>query len=211
MNNIFEQQQTMMPNARRASLIALCLVFGQGPMARAQEALTIDSPSVDKSVRKEFGSSQGNYFGFNGPLSGQVFAGLGMPLPSRRLADGNSLLSGCRPHSCMEKAAVIVTPAGTVVAAGLIDFPCSQKRKVQGVRCERGDGKFDDPPVLTVFVTKKNDQQTVLQELKEWADGAQLADRKAYPTETEDSRDISVTEMRIISEAASSRARHAGK
>jgi len=54
--------------------------------------------------------------------------GLGIPSSTKMLSDENYLVSGCRPHSCYEKAAVIVTPAGKLLMAGLIHFSLSSER-----------------------------------------------------------------------------------
>jgi hypothetical protein len=184
-----------MPNRGMAFNISLSAIFALVPLAHADAADFDDGPVLAKAIRKEFGSARGDYFVFGGLVSAQVGMGFGNSDPTRRLGDGNYLVSGCRHQSCDEKAAVIATPAGAVLAAGLINFPCVFHRKVTGVECRKNS---TDPPVLTVFVKKRNNQPAILQDLKDWADGVQLADRKAYPGEPV--LDIAMTEIRIIPE-----------
>lgn len=139
-------------------------------------------PAVYKSVRHEFGSIRGSYFIPDKLVSEQIIMGLGIPNPIVRLVDGNYLISGCRPHSCDEKTAVIVTSASTVLIAGLINFHChrdttkANSASAKAVICERD-------PRLTVLVTRENRQPVLTQELRDWA-------------EHEDQ--VQVTEMRVL-------------
>jgi hypothetical protein len=66
--------------------------------------------------------------------------------PTQLLPDGTYLYAGCRTHSCDEKVAVIATPQGSVLAAGVIHFNCYKKEPVRASakRC-------DDRPRLTVL------------------------------------------------------------
>lgn len=88
--------------------------------------------------------------------------GLGIPDATVHLADGNYLQSGCRRHSCDEKAAIIVTPTGAMLAAGLIYFPCSLPPSLAD-NCEL-------IPRLMVFEKRGNSQPVLLRELQDWAE-----------------------------------------
>ncbi|HKX64135.1 MAG TPA: hypothetical protein VJM78_02420 [Rhizomicrobium sp.] len=121
-------------------------------------------PAVVKSVRHEFRGIRYNYFGPNWLVNEQIIMGLGIPNPARHVADGNTLVSGCRPHSCDEKSAVIVTPAGAMLAAGLIYLSCDGDldKKIPAVDCKLR-------PRLRIFMKQKNDRPALAQELKDWA------------------------------------------
>ena len=103
--------------------VVLCFLL----VALATAATAADKISMQRvysSVRSEFGAIYGSYFLPDRLVSEQIIMGLGIPDPTVELPGGNYLVSGCRPHSCDEKAAAIVTPAGVVLMAGLINFHC---------------------------------------------------------------------------------------
>jgi len=136
----------------------LPLVFLVAALAAPVQAATKDVslPAVGKSLRQAFGGMRHDYFVPGRRVSDQIMMGLGVPNPPRPIADGNSLLSGCRPHSCDEKAAVIVTPAGAMLAAGLIYLGCDQPT----TDCAMA-------PHLTLFLQQKN--AAFARELQDWA------------------------------------------
>lgn len=158
-----------MLNMRAKAGILPCIFFAVAHLATASAATErVSMPAVYKSVREEFGSDRGSYFVPDKPVSEQIIMGLGIPNPTVQLADGNYLVSGCRPHSCDEKAAVIVKPTGMILMAGLINFHCRRDvakkspTSAGAVICERN-------PRLTVLVTRKNNQPVLVQELRDWA------------------------------------------
>jgi hypothetical protein len=116
----------------------------------------VSGPAIAKSIRQEFGRLRGDYYVPGRRVSDQIIMGLGIPNPDRKISDGNVLQSGCRRHSCDEKSAVIVTPAGAMLAAALIHF-----------RCDPRD--CDSVPHLTMFMKQKNDRPAFVQELQDWA------------------------------------------
>ena len=132
-------------------------------------AAEASSPDIFPSVRDELKGVSGSYFLPDKPVSEQIFMGLGIPSPTKKLADGNLLVSGCRPHSCDEKAAVIVTPAGKLLMAGLIHFHCHRDAVKQNAK-STGATSCDRDPRLTVFVKQKNNQPEFTRELQDWAE-----------------------------------------
>jgi hypothetical protein len=78
----------------------------------------------EETLDRAFGERRVSYFVHGLGLSGQFLIGLNVGAPTRLLPDGNYLFSGCRHHSCHEKAAVIATPSGSILAGGLIHFQC---------------------------------------------------------------------------------------
>src|SRR5258708_2210594 len=151
--------KTGMPNI-------LPFVFAAVALLAPARAATDDVrwPAVVKTVQHEFGGIRHNYFGRNWRVSEQIIMGLGNPNPTRPIAHGNYLVSGCRPHSCDEKSSLIVTPAGALFAAGMIYLRCRgdmDKRKPL-VAC-------DFRPHFRIFMKQKNDRPALVQELQDWA------------------------------------------
>jgi len=144
------------------------LVLVLSAAAAPARAASRDIPSdvLVKSVEHEFGGMRHNYIGRSWRVNEQIFMGMGVPNPDKTVADGNILISGCRRHSCDEKTAIIVTPAGAMLAAGMIYFRCPDdldKRKPP-VDC-------DYRPYFRIFLKRKNDRPALVQELKDWAAG----------------------------------------
>lgn len=144
----------------------LPFVFSAVALLAPARAATDDVPSdaLVKSVHREFGGIRYDYFVPGRRVSKQVMMGLGIPNPARHVADGNILISGCRPHSCDEKSAVIVTPAGAMLAASLIYLSCDgdMDKRRPAVDCKLR-------PHLRIFIKQKNDRPALVQELKDWA------------------------------------------
>jgi hypothetical protein len=69
-------------------------------------------------------------------VSEQLSMGLGLPDPPQPLAHGTTLFSGCRVHSCDEKAAIVAAHDGTALAFSLIYFPCDNQRAKAGAMRE---------------------------------------------------------------------------
>jgi hypothetical protein len=140
----------------------ITLAFLASALSAPGRAATPDlyTPAIAKSVLHEFGGMRRDYFVPGRRVSDQIMMGLGIPDPTKRLADGNYLISGCRQHSCTEKSAVIVTPAGTMLAAGIIYFPCAMEKAAQDCFMT---------PYLRIFTKKKNDRPAFVQELQDWA------------------------------------------
>jgi len=155
------------------------ILFALAALTTARAATDrVSLPAVFKSVRHEFGSVRGSYFLPDKSVSEQIMMGLGIPNPTSQLADGNYLVSGCRPHSCDEKAAAIVTPAGATLVAGLINFRCHQDATKQNLAPARAV-ICDHDPRLTVFAKQKNNQPVLTQELQDWA----MRERHVHTTE----------------------------
>src|SRR6185437_14346135 len=155
------RKKAVIPGRRMAAFALLSCVFVLGQLADAR-AVGPGEPAFQKAMKKEFGHTRGNYIDGGGSVEGQFSQVLWPGYPNQTLADGNVLVSGCRPHDCWEKGAVVVTPAGAIVAAGLINFPCALKRKVEGVHCD----VRSDPSVLTVFVRRQNNRPAIVQDVK---------------------------------------------
>lgn len=133
----------------------------------------VSHPAVGKSIRQELGNLRGDYFVRGGGVSDQIIMGLGIPNPEKKISDGNFLQSGCRRHSCDEKSAVIVTPAGTMLAAGMIYSPCSVNNAAPDCFMTVH---------LKIFMKKKNNRPAFVQELQNWATGVGY---KGGPAETQ--------------------------
>lgn len=132
------------------AMAAAVMDGGRGPASEA---------AMSKSLGSSFGRLRGSYFRAGGLVSNQVWEGMGVPGDDIHLPDGNYLVAGCRHHSCDEKAAMVVTATGTMLAAGLIHFPCFG----------HNDENCPFHPILTMFVKKKSDQMVVTKDLQGWA------------------------------------------
>jgi len=149
---------------------AFCILFLlAGLTAVGAVAAEVALPDVFSSVRNELKGVSGSYFLPDKSVSWQIIQGLGIPSPTKKLADGNLLVSGCRRHSCDEKAAVIVTPAGKLLMAGLIHFHCHRNAAKKNAK-PTGATSCDSDPRLTVFVKQKNNQPEFTRELQDWAE-----------------------------------------
>lgn len=159
-----------MLSMRAKAGILPCIFFVAAYLATANAATEkVSMPAVYRSVQHEFGSDRGSYFVPDKPVSEQIIMGLGIPNPTVPLAEGNYLVSGCRPHSCDEKAAVIVTPTGMILMAGLINFHC-HRDVAKNSPTPAGAVICEHDPRLTVLVTRKNNQPALAQELRDWAE-----------------------------------------
>jgi len=146
-----------------AFLIGLFLVAAD-PSDSSAGIGEISKPTISRSLSHEFGAARGSFLVPSGLISEQIMMALGIPNPDLQLASGEYLVSGCRPHSCDEKAAVIVTPRGMVMAAGLINFHCHRLFTKSGkpIRC-------DARPRLTLFLKQNSSRFDLKRQLKNWA------------------------------------------
>ena len=117
--------------------------------------------ALGKSVHREFGGIRHDYF-FPGRVSDQINLGQSIPNPPKLLPEGNTLISGCRVHSCDEKTAVIATGAGVMLAAGMIYLRCVPEKVERAQGCKMVTH-------LRIFLKQKNNRPDFVQELKEWA------------------------------------------
>lgn len=142
---------------RSTCLIFILLLFLLG-------APTFAAPNVANlppSLRAFFGTMRGDFFLPRHLISQQVMLGLSIPdpLPKQRsvtVPDGMTLISGCRLHSCDEKAAVVVDGRGNVSGAALINFRC------------RPSGMCWKEPILTIFLRHNDDK--VATTFRDWAE-----------------------------------------
>lgn len=130
------------------------------------------TPEAEK-VRAFVGDVEGLYLTSEVmPLSTAIIAALGGPPDEPQvLANGHVLMSACRPHSCAEKAGVIVDDEGDVEAAGLVHFNCGPTREGTAVR----SGSCRSTPVATM-VTSGDTDASDLAALRRWAASQNVAE-----------------------------------
>ena len=87
----------------------------------------------------------------------------GPPEPDASLAQGWRLESGCRRHSCDEKAALLWDATGKLRAAALIHFSCSAPGLLPP-----GERPCDVEPTLTI-VSRPDDRAANRRSLLDWA------------------------------------------
>jgi hypothetical protein len=106
---------------------------------------------------------RGDYFYPRGLVADQILEGMSAPDEPVRQDDGTWLITGCRPHSCFEKTAVIATSGGEALAAGILHFHCRpDKKKSRGADC-------DDRYTLTIWLRPHVTSPFLPQNLREWA------------------------------------------
>jgi hypothetical protein len=84
---------------------------------------------------------------------------MGIRFADARLEDQNLLLSGCRPHSCNEKGALIIDATGQILGAGLINPHCGRA----------GHPRCEFAATLTVFVKNIDGRDSIVRALEQWA------------------------------------------
>jgi hypothetical protein len=119
------------------------------------------SEAFISSIKSQFGGKRISFFYKRGILSDQILEGLSHFAPERTLRDGRHLVSGCRPHSCTEKVAVVATPQGKALAVGFINYRC-EFLKGHSQNCSRR-------PRLTLVVPSRNNMASVLEPIRQWA------------------------------------------
>lgn len=141
---------------------ALCLL---SCLATAAVAAEPDWKVAVDSVERVVAGRPGGFFYKRGSLFEHIFAGMSVPDNGRRpsaLPDGNYMFSGCRRHFCPEKSAIVASPSGEMLAAGLMHFPgCQDKDPITvcvGV-----------PPVVTIFLRRSHKDERLAQHLRDWA------------------------------------------
>jgi hypothetical protein len=108
--------------------------------------------SFEAELRTYFGGRKALLFWENATIADQVMSGLGGPPDPITRLDGNTVIaSACRAHSCIEKAAVVITCPTKIVAVGVIHYVPPD---------------FDQPK-LTLYSTGTN--QAAHSALKQWA------------------------------------------
>lgn len=154
-----------MANTAMIRLSLFCAVFMlllQGA-AQGEQRPAFD---VDGAiVLRQFGTLRGDYFLPKALVGEQLNMGLGIRDPAVMLPDGNYLVSGCRPHSCTEKAAIIASTSKQILAAGLIHFHCREVVDGMAKRTDCETGK----PRLAVFVRAANKSPAILKDIQDWA------------------------------------------
>jgi hypothetical protein len=136
-----------------------------------------DTTAAYYAVRRFLGDLRGDYTLAWEPTYSQVSDALTVPDPLLRLGDGAALVSGCRRHSCMEKAAVVMSAKGEAVAVGIIHANCHFVRGAGKPR-KKPDYNCTDSMRLTMFLTRDGAYREVLES---WADPHIKGGRFAQP------------------------------
>lgn len=144
------------------------------PVAASAQGQALDDRRMATALHKFAGPLRGNYMQVYPPLVGdQILEGLtGPPDPILDLAGGLRLVSGCRQHSCDEKAAVILSRGYRVEAAAIISPHCHWTRPPHSTRKGNlnGPSKCDyDHDVLTVFLHRSARSDGLDKALQDWA------------------------------------------
>jgi hypothetical protein len=157
-----------------ASVLATLAVLGPSSAFAQGRAWDRDYDRLTKALHKFAGKAQGTYMPVYPPLvSDAIVEGMGGPTdPVVDLPGGLRLISGCRAHSCTEKAAVILTPGYDVQAAAVIGRKCHWTGRPRRTRKGNlnGPSKCDsDVDVLTVFMPRSAQSDALDKALQDWA------------------------------------------
>ena len=113
-------------------LLALLLAAATPACSMAQPAACrttnelMWAPGTEAALKSFFGKARGDYLMPDALVWKQAREALGGPPDSPlRLKDGSLLFAACRAHSCPEKGAMVVTPAGKVRAVALLHYFCT--------------------------------------------------------------------------------------
>ena len=122
-------------------------------------------------VEKFLGTEPGNFL-YSKPnvlASNDAMEVLGGP-PDRpvSVADGMTLFSACRSHSCSEKGAIFFDVPGNVVAIGVAHFACMS-------------GRCDDDYTLTIFIRDETMRVKATSILSNWLNEKRQEEQQTYP------------------------------
>ncbi len=148
-------------NKYALKLMTALYLFSAFSAKSSDSDINISMKVVFNSIRHEFGAMRGSYITPRSLVSEQFVEALQDVTDETRLPDGNYLIAGCRPHSCIEEAAVILTPAGGIIAMGLINFHCHVSTA--------GATACDANPHLSIFLKSGEDKTSLSQRLIDWA------------------------------------------
>jgi hypothetical protein len=122
-------------------------------------------PEIREIARVEvnaiFGDDRQDAFISNGLLREAVLDGIGMANTPRLLNNGLTLFEDCRPHSCIEKSALLIDgDARLVRAAALLHFNCHRVAPDTGQESDASavtpQNRCDDAPTLEIFVVRRS-------------------------------------------------------
>jgi hypothetical protein len=157
-----------------ASALVASAVLGPSSGLGQGKAWDRDYDRLTKALHKFAGKAEGPYMQVYPPLvSDAIVEGMSGPTdPVEELAGGPRLISGCRAHSCDEKAAVIITPADEVQAAAVIGQKCHWTGRPHRTRkgSLNGPSKCESAAaILTVFVHRSAQSDALDKALQVWA------------------------------------------
>src|SRR5690606_25490332 len=115
-----------------------------------------------QAVHAFFGDAAASLFSERTNIADQVMTGLGGP-PNRlkSLSEGRVLASACRPGSCTEKVAVILSCPASIEAVGVLHYTCTNDGGPWAVCI--------DQPVLTIFRPASSTPTVAMDALRAWA------------------------------------------
>ena len=115
----------------------------------------------EPALRRFLGRRTAAMLGRRQLVSRQAAEVLGGPPDAPQRIGDRYRFTACRAHGCTEKGALVLTPAGTVVAVGILHATCGLPD--HGPRC------FDDH-ILSLYLRGR--QSAVMADLQKWAHDA---------------------------------------
>ena len=118
-------------------------------------------PAFEQALGRFLGDHQAAYLFERGPVRDQAIAVLGGPPDAPVLVEGLYRFTACRPHSCSEKGAVVLTPGGQIMAVAILHGSCATVPRPARCSSERR---------LAVFLHTDADQALIVGDLSRWAE-----------------------------------------
>jgi hypothetical protein len=143
-------------------------------------------------VKKIFADDREDTFTNDGLLREAIIDFIGVPDDPRELRDGSTMMTGCRPQSCGEKGAVIVSgPNHQLRAAAILHFHC-HLTLLEDEKSDTPPGnQCDTEPTLEIFVIRRNRTPVALKqelahvrELEAWGKGLGFKSEVTHVKET---------------------------
>jgi hypothetical protein len=156
-------------NLRDTAALMVSIVIGLTAIefsANAQTARLPTNRDAYDALRPFLGDLRGDYIHPWKPAHVQIGMALGVPDEVRPLGGGVSFVSGCRPRSCFEKAAVVLSAKGEALAVGVIHYNCHLTTGPRESKRRPNYGCEDDAK-LTMFLTRDGAYRTMFES---WAD-----------------------------------------
>ena len=157
--------------------------------------MPLATPDVYKiaapEMKKIFGDDRQDTFVNDGLLREAILGSIGEADDPRELREGSTIMTGCRPGSCMEKGAVIVNgQTKQLRAAAILHFHCrltllanENADTVPGNQC-------DTDPTLEIFVIRRDkslagmkQELGYLKEFETWAKGQSFKNESTHVKE----------------------------
>ncbi len=172
--------------SRRVILYSVTAAWVLGVCSFAGQAAAwydLSGPWQSRAVHRLVGQRRADFIEPNDLVIHQFNLGMSGPEdPTTPLSGHRRLMSGCRFHSCYEKAAVVLTAANNAEAVGIVHFHCRYAPRPKHSKLSRRRYvDCDSSSRLTMYIAAGRDAQDDSSALIRWA---RTVSRPDIPSET---------------------------